>query len=83
MQGFKELNKMKSIVVTLTLLKVHFNPFAGSIVVKGEVLKSNLTITNVPHLLKIGLKPVIQIDFSPFCLSVLFDFTLPGWTRKV
>ena len=25
---------------------------------------------------KIGLKPVIQIDFSHFCSSVLFDFTL-------
>jgi hypothetical protein len=25
-----------------------------------------------------GLKPVIQIDFSLFCSSVLFDFTLPA-----
>ena len=27
---------------------------------------------------KIGLKPVMQIDFSQFCSSVLFDFTLPA-----
>jgi hypothetical protein len=33
-QGFKMSNKMKSMVVTLTLLKVHVNPFIGPMVVK-------------------------------------------------
>ena len=36
-RGFKMSNKMKSIVVTLTLLKVHVNHFTGLIVVKGAV----------------------------------------------
>ena len=36
-QGFKMSKKIKSIVVTLTLLKVHVNPFRGPMVVKGEV----------------------------------------------
>ena len=74
-QGFKMSNKMKSIEVTLTLLKVLVNPFTGPMLVKGEVQKSNQTITNfIWH--KNGLIPVIQIDFSPFCSPVLFDFTL-------
>jgi hypothetical protein len=46
-------------------------------VVKGRCKRKIKTITNL-ILLKIGLKPVIQIDFSPFCSSVLFDFTLPA-----
>ena len=74
-QGFKMSNKIKSIVFTLTLLKVHVNPFTGPMLVKGEVQRSNQTITNfIWH--KNGLIPVIQIDFSPFCSPVLFDFTL-------
>ena len=36
-QGFKMSNKMKSMVVTLTLVKVHVNPFTGQMVVKGEL----------------------------------------------
>ena len=34
-QGFKMSKKIKSIVVTLTLLKVHVNPFRGPMKVKG------------------------------------------------
>jgi hypothetical protein len=76
-QGFKVSNKMMSNVITLTLFKVHVNPFTGPMVVKGRYKRKIKTITNfIGH--KIGLKPVIQIDFSPFCSSVLFDFTLPA-----
>ena len=46
-------------------------------VVKGRSKRKIKTITNFIWP-KIGLKPVIQIDFSPFCVSVLFDFTLPA-----
>jgi len=44
-------------------------------VVKGMSKRKNETITNFIWP-KICLKPVIQIDFSPFCSSVLLDFTL-------
>jgi hypothetical protein len=35
--GFQMSNKMKLIVVILTLFKVHVNPFTGPMAVKGEV----------------------------------------------
>ena len=73
--GFKVSNKMISTLVTLTLFKVHVNPFFGPIVVRGRSKRKIKSITNfIWH--KISLKPVIQIDFSSFCSSVLFDFTL-------
>ena len=46
-------------------------------VVKGRSKRKIKTITNFISP-KIGLKPVFQIDFSPFCSSVLFNFTLPA-----
>ena len=59
--------------VTLTLFKVYVNPFTGPMVVKGRSKRKIKTITNFfRHI--IGLKPVIQRDFSPFLLiwPVLF-----------
>ena len=73
-QCFKVSNKMMSTVVTLTLFKVRVNPFTGPMVVK--VMSKKNQNNNKLHFHKIGLKPVIQIDFSHFCSSVLFDFTL-------
>ena len=46
-------------------------------VVKGRSKRKIKIITNFIWP-KICLKPVIQINFSPFCSSVLFDFTLPA-----
>ena len=47
-------------------------------VVRGRTKRKIKTIINFMWY-KIGLKPVIHIDwFSPFCSSVLFDFTLPA-----
>ena len=37
--GFQDVKQMKSIVVTLTLLKVNVNPLTGPMLVKGEVQK--------------------------------------------
>ena len=34
---FQDVKKIKSIVFTLTLLKVHVNPSTGPMIVKGEV----------------------------------------------
>ena len=70
----------------------HLNPVQSSrlffhrpIAVKGRSKRKIKKITNfIWH--KIGFKPVIQIDFSPFCSSVLFDFTLPAlhsWPPKL
>ena len=50
-------------------------------VVKGRSKRKIRPITYfILH--KIGLIPVIQIDFSPFCSSVLFDFT-QHWPQKL
>ena len=45
-QGFKVSNKIMSTVVTLTLFKVHVNPFTGPMVVKGRYKRKIKTITN-------------------------------------
>jgi len=75
-QDFKMSNKVKSFVVTLTLLKVHINLILtltqGQWYLKIKVKSNN----NKLYLTQNGLKSVIQIDFSQFCLPVLCVFTI-------